>query len=400
MSKFFSKIFQLTVIVLLCMFLLPGGAFADTTNGPDLRVFSIISSKVLSTAKDVRQIVYVIGGFGLIMFAVLAIFNKISFKHLMYICFSLWLLSVMTLFIDYFTGTNIDNTSQQRWGDHTTASAGSSASGSNADETLPCTTTNCPSSGSDNGGNTSIGTSEINAQNQEACEAKGGMWLSAMHTCQSLNGLDSAPTLAGMGTNDTAEMRAAIQKCVKDGNKWDNQKNKCNKSFANTMKDIAKGAQQAASAVRSAANMFQSGKQTWKDIKRGVKDIPDAIGNIGTNGQGLGGLLNSVSRAANTVGSTASRVSSGANNTIQSGQNAVKYGADTYDTATGNQNTWNDKLKNSTGNDIAEAAKQAVKDKRKDVTDITNPTSNAANSGANAVNAAERLGDTLSNLDK
>lgn len=396
MSKFFSKIFQLTVIVLLCMLLLPGGAFADTTNGPDLRVFSIISSKVLSTAKDVRQIVYVIGGFGLIMFAVLAIFNKISFKHLMYICFSLWLLSVMTLFIDYFTGTNIDNTSQQRWGDHTTASTG----GSNADETLPCTTTNCPSSGSDNGGNTSIGTSEINAKNQEDCEAKGGMWLSAMHTCQSLSGLDSAPTLASMGTNDTAEMRAAIQKCVKDGNKWDNQKNKCNKSFANTMKDIAKGAQQAASAVRSAANMFQSGKQTWKDIKRGAKDIPDAIGNIGTNGQGLGGLLNSVSRAANTVGSTASRVSSGANNTIQSGQNAVKYGADTYDTATGNQNTWNDKLKNSTGNDIAEAAKQAVKDKRKDVTDITNPTSNAANSGANAVNAAERLGDTLSNLDK
>lgn len=398
MSKFFSKIFQLTVIVLLCMLLLPGGAFADTTEGPDLRVFSIISSKVLSTAKDVRQIVYVIGGFGLIMFAVLAIFNKISFKHLMYICFSLWLLSVMTLFIDYFTGTNIDNTSQQRWGDHTTASAGSSASGSNADETLPCTTTNCPSSGSDNGGNTSIGTSEINAKNQEDCDAKGGIWLSAMHTCQSLESQD--PGIVDPFASQKAQLEADRQNCVKKGDNWDSKKNECNLTTAHRIQNFAKGAQQAASALRSAANMFQSGKQTFNDIKRGVKDIPDAIGNIGTNGQGLGGLLNSVSRAANTVGTTASRTTSDFNNTIQSGQNAAKYGADTYDTATGNQNTWNDKLKNSTGNDIAEAAKQAAKDGRKDVTDVTNPTSSAANSGANAVNAAERLGETVSNIGK
>lgn len=65
---------------------------------------------MMTTVIDVRRIVYVIAGFGLIMFTTLAIFNKISFKHLAYIMIGLSLLAVMMPFINYFAGVNLEDT--------------------------------------------------------------------------------------------------------------------------------------------------------------------------------------------------------------------------------------------------------------------------------------------------
>lgn len=67
-------------------------------------IFEILRSKIYNTLKDVRKIVYVIAGFGLVMFAVFAIFNKVSYKHLGYIMISLCLLSLMFPFLEYFSG--------------------------------------------------------------------------------------------------------------------------------------------------------------------------------------------------------------------------------------------------------------------------------------------------------
>ena len=93
----------LFLIILLGVLLLPASAMAAEN------IFRVISQKMMTTVIDVRRIVYVIAGFGLIMFTTLAIFNKISFKHLAYIMIGLSLLAVMMPFINYFAGVNLED---------------------------------------------------------------------------------------------------------------------------------------------------------------------------------------------------------------------------------------------------------------------------------------------------
>ena len=85
----------------------PGNAFADLLgcmeNESGQGIFKTIACKITTTLFDIRKIVYVLAGFGLIAFTFAAIFNKISFKHLSSIALSLFLLSMMTPFIEYFT---------------------------------------------------------------------------------------------------------------------------------------------------------------------------------------------------------------------------------------------------------------------------------------------------------
>ncbi len=65
-------------------------------------IFEIIACKAITTLADLRTILYIIAGFGLIAFAWSAIFNKISWKHFAQICIALFLLSMMGTFIGYF----------------------------------------------------------------------------------------------------------------------------------------------------------------------------------------------------------------------------------------------------------------------------------------------------------
>ena len=73
-------------------------------------IFKYIACKAMTTLADIRVIVYTLAGFGLVAFAFAAIFNKISWKHLANLCIALFILSMMTPFISYFTyndGTQI-----------------------------------------------------------------------------------------------------------------------------------------------------------------------------------------------------------------------------------------------------------------------------------------------------
>lgn len=101
MKRQFKYLF---LTLLLGVLLLPASAMAADN------IFQVISQKMMTTVIDVRRIVYVIAGFGLIMFTTLAIFNKISFKHLAYIMIGLSLLAVMMPFINYFAGVNLEDT--------------------------------------------------------------------------------------------------------------------------------------------------------------------------------------------------------------------------------------------------------------------------------------------------
>lgn len=81
---------------------------ADQINAPKLcqdanGIFEVIACKAVTTLADIRVIAYIISGFGMVAFAYGAIFGKISFKQLANIGIGLFMLSMMTPFIEYFT---------------------------------------------------------------------------------------------------------------------------------------------------------------------------------------------------------------------------------------------------------------------------------------------------------
>ena len=91
-NKYFS--FLLILGFVLC---LPVDAWADES------IFSKIRNKALNVLVDSRRLGYLLGGFGLIGFAFMAVFNKISWKWFANIAIGLFLVSVMGAFIAYFT---------------------------------------------------------------------------------------------------------------------------------------------------------------------------------------------------------------------------------------------------------------------------------------------------------
>lgn len=88
----------------------PGYAAADLlgcmSDQAGQGIFKVMACKITTTLYDIRKIVYILGGLGLVAFTFAAIFNKISFKHLANIALSLFLLSMMTPFIEYFTSAD------------------------------------------------------------------------------------------------------------------------------------------------------------------------------------------------------------------------------------------------------------------------------------------------------
>lgn len=66
-------------------------------------IFLLIACKAMITLADLRVIAYIISGFGMIALAYAAILGKMNFKHLANIGIGLFLLSMMTPFIEYFT---------------------------------------------------------------------------------------------------------------------------------------------------------------------------------------------------------------------------------------------------------------------------------------------------------
>lgn len=96
MKKLYNLGIIATLSLILCVVLVSDAAAAN--------IFETVKEKVYTTLKDLRTVIYLVGGIGLICFTFAAIFGRISFKHLATICFSLFLVAAMGLFISYFTG--------------------------------------------------------------------------------------------------------------------------------------------------------------------------------------------------------------------------------------------------------------------------------------------------------
>lgn len=114
---------------------------ADEIGG---NVFLLIACKATTTLADLRVIAYIISGFGMVALAYAAIFGKMNWKHLANIGIGLFLLSMMTPFIEYFT-TGKDNT--LRFGKYLPAGfsdiQGSDGQVTDCDEDLDKNSTSC-----------------------------------------------------------------------------------------------------------------------------------------------------------------------------------------------------------------------------------------------------------------
>jgi len=74
-------------------------------------IFGTLSTRAGVFAIGLRNLAYVLSGFGLIMFTFLAISGKINFKHLGYITLSLFMVSAVGALIDYVTDNAMDQSS-------------------------------------------------------------------------------------------------------------------------------------------------------------------------------------------------------------------------------------------------------------------------------------------------
>lgn len=103
-----NKLSLITILLFALMVMMPDTAWASHLKkecaGKD--IFGTMRCMVAYTLYDLRYIIYIVGGLGLIAFAYGAIFGKLSFKHLANICFSLFLVSMMSPFIRYFSGSD------------------------------------------------------------------------------------------------------------------------------------------------------------------------------------------------------------------------------------------------------------------------------------------------------
>lgn len=141
-AKFGNKISLIAFLSVAVIIL--SVADAEAASG----IFEKMRSKVATTLRDLRMLIYVVGGIGLITFTFAAIFGKISFKHLANICISLFLVSMIAPFVTFFTG---DNTALKElsYGNYLSTSNGTAA-----DDTVKgsCAAGACPQSAGDGTG--------------------------------------------------------------------------------------------------------------------------------------------------------------------------------------------------------------------------------------------------------
>ena len=262
--KHFSKLFKLSFLMSLTAFLLLTTSPAYAAN-----VFETITGRAVGVLTGVKQLVFVLAGFGIIAFAFMAIFGKLSWKHFAHIAIGLFLVASMGLFIQYFVtkdGTSYKlsygNYLGSAFGD-TAGTAGDSFGG--ADGSLN-------PDGSFGGGGAGGGAGTETSGGQLGFDPVTGM--------PSL-GLETTAPDTGLAAMNTELPSSAEKEKEKRGFK----------GFISDVKNIANAAQQAKSAVDAGINFAKNAAATYENVKNSVEN----------NGTGIKGLLNSASDIAGGV---------------------------------------------------------------------------------------------------
>ena len=232
-------------------------------------IFQTITERAATALTSIKQLVFVLAGFGIIAFAFAAIFGKLSWKHFANIAIGLFLVASMGLFIQYFVTKDGENYKLaygnylgSAFGD-TAGTAGDGFGG--ADD----------SSGAANqltGGGTDTG-------NTSGTSTSGGKVsfdpVTGMPTIDGgLSGGAGSGGLAEGATNSTQE-----------------KEKRGFKGFISDIKNVANAAQQAKNAVDAGINFAKNAAATYENVKNSVEN----------NGTGLQGILNSVSDVAGGI---------------------------------------------------------------------------------------------------
>ncbi|MBR6231465.1 MAG: TrbC/VirB2 family protein [Alphaproteobacteria bacterium] len=101
------KLLKYVTLALVAGLLLYGTGAAAASSGTD-DIFETALTTILAVFKNVRYIVYVIGGFGLIGLAVAAILGKMQFKWLVYVALGLAIVAAADMIVSYATNDAVD----------------------------------------------------------------------------------------------------------------------------------------------------------------------------------------------------------------------------------------------------------------------------------------------------
>lgn len=312
----------LFLTLLLGVLLLPASAMAADN------IFQEISRKMMTTVIDVRRIVYVIAGFGLIMFTTLAIFNKISFKHLAYIMIGLSLLAVMMPFINYFAGVNLEDT-EFSYGNY--LNGGSAIQGSDIPNQdgggKDCTGQDCPNGTPDQDPNAEI-EKELNktpgGNGNNNGDGSGGNGSGGDNGVGTQSGGLDLPVIPRItGGAEGANSGGLIPPTTNGGNtpkvtEWDSngcrynngarqccsgkiQDGVCKKNPAQVMADILRIANAGIAGANQALNAVEYAKLLKKATENGAVSIGDIISGDGKALDKLGALAASIGMSADQI---------------------------------------------------------------------------------------------------
>lgn len=98
MNKTLKIMGQLAIVATLCV---AGAAFAQD-------IASTASQKLGDVFQNVRQIVFILGGFALVGFAVAAIFGKLEWKKVAILAVGLAILAVASQVVNYAVSSDSD----------------------------------------------------------------------------------------------------------------------------------------------------------------------------------------------------------------------------------------------------------------------------------------------------
>ena len=305
-------------------------------------IFDQVTCKVLGFVSDLRLLAYIISGFGMIVFTYGAIFNKINWKHFSYIAVSLFLLSVMGSFIQYFSG---DKTAATKLGYGNHMSGGySQISGST-------------------GGGSAVSSSDIPNVN-----------VGNTSTANIISGGSDDDTAAGTGTDSGS------------------------KGFS--LKDLASSLSSGIKAVKNVYNAAVTTEGGLKNIGGMISNIKNAIENNKTDWDGLvntamniaGSISSGTYDAKHDVNSLVSSVGDFANNVQDIFSSAEKREENQQRRAEGEATNKVTEWLQNQGSKVQEGVGEASNDTR----DIANSVVNVANE-TNAGNkmGGDALGATL-----
>ena len=249
---------------------------ADEIGG---NVFLLIACKATTTLADLRVIAYIISGFGMVALAYAAIFGKMNWKHLANIGIGLFLLSMMTPFIEYFT-TGKDNT--LRFGKYLPAGfsdiQGSDGQVTDCDEDLDKNSTFC---------NQILPEVTVTGKKQK--------W--------SLKDLKGSITA---GFSDIQGSDGQVTDCDED---LDKNSTFCNQILPEvtvtgkkqkwSLKDLKGSITAGLNPVRNASDMYKAAKSTVSNVKSAVSNM---TAQIKSGGGGLDGIINAAGAVANATG--------------------------------------------------------------------------------------------------